>query len=180
MSKVAEHPKAPVDHTSGAAAKPKLLDEVRARIRRLNYSIRTEDTYVDWVRRFVLFHGKRHPRALGAAEIEAFLTHLAVAGKVSASTQNQAKSALLFLYREVLGIDLPWLTDVASARQGKRLPVVLTVAEVQGGTRAGEWHKRGDVAVAVRQRAAADGVRAAAGEGCRFRPDADSGARWQG
>lgn len=104
---------------------------MRARIRRLNYSIRTEDTYVDWVRRFVLFHAKRHPRDMGAAEIEAFLTHLAVVGKVSASTQNQAKSALLFLYREVLGIDLPWLTDVASARQGKRLPVVLTVAEVQ-------------------------------------------------
>lgn len=108
-----------------------LLDEVRARIRRLNYSIRTEDTYVHWIRRFVLFHAKRHPRAMGATEIEAFLTHLAVVGKVSASTQNQAKSALLFLYRQVLGIDLPWLTDVASARQGKRLPVVLTVAEVQ-------------------------------------------------
>ena len=131
MSNVVKHPKTPVDHTSGAAAKPMLLDEVRARIRRLNYSIRTEDTYVDWVRRFVLFHAKRHPRDMGATEIEAFLTHLAVVGKVSASTQNQAKSALLFLYREVLGIDLPWLTDVASARQGKRLPVVLTVAEVQ-------------------------------------------------
>ena len=93
----------------------------------LNYSIRTEDTYVDWVRRFVLFHARRHPRDMGAAEIAAFLTHLAVVGKVSASAQNQAKSALLFLYRAVLGIDLPWLTDVASARQGKRLPVVLTV-----------------------------------------------------
>ncbi|MGK2913801.1 MAG: integron integrase [Porticoccaceae bacterium] len=131
MSNVVKHPKTPVDHTAGAAAKPMLLDEVRARIRRLNYSIRTEDTYVDWVRRFVLFHAKRHPRDMRAAEIEAFLTHLAVAGKVSASTQNQAKSALLFLYREVLGVDLPWLTDIASARQGKRLPVVLTVAEVQ-------------------------------------------------
>ncbi len=108
-----------------------LLDEVRARIRRLNYSIRTEDTYVDWVRRFVLFHDKRHPRTMGGPEMEAFLTHLAVVGKVSASTQNQAKSALLFLYREVLQIDLPWLGDVVSARQGKRLPVVLTVAEVQ-------------------------------------------------
>ena len=103
-----------------------LLDEVRARIRRLNYSIRTEDTYVDWVRRFVLFHDKRHPRTMGGPEMEAFLTHLAVVGKVSASTQNQAKSALLFLYREVLQIDLPWLGDVVSARQGKRLPVVLT------------------------------------------------------
>ncbi|MGB5146355.1 MAG: integron integrase [Porticoccaceae bacterium] len=131
MSNVLTHPKAPIKDTPAVAPKPKLLDEVRARIRRLNYSIRTEDTYVDWVRRFVLFHAKRHPRDMGATEIEAFLTHLAVAGKVSASTQNQAKSALLFLYRQVLGIDLPWLTDVASARQGKRLPVVLTVAEVQ-------------------------------------------------
>lgn len=92
----------------------------------MNYSIRTEDTYVDWVRRFVLFHAKRHPRDLGAAEIEAFLSHLAVVGKVLASTRNQAKSALLFLYREVLGIALPWLKDVASAHQGKRLPGVLT------------------------------------------------------
>jgi integron integrase len=116
---------------SGGASKPKLLDEVRAHIQRLNYSIRTEDAYVDWVRRFVLFHDKRHPREMGAAEIEAFLTHLAVVGKVSASTQNQAKSALLFLYRAVLNVDLPWLGDIASARQGKRLPVVLTVKEVQ-------------------------------------------------
>ena len=131
MSNVVTHPNAPTKDTLSKAPKPKLLDEVRARIRGLNYSIRTEDTYVDWVRRFVLFHAKRHPRDMGATEIEAFLTHLAVAGKVSASTQNQAKSALLFLYREVLGIDLPWLGDIASARQGKRLPVVLTVAEVQ-------------------------------------------------
>ena len=131
MSNVVVHPKTIVDHASGGASKPKLLDEVRAHIQRLNYSIRTEDAYVDWVRRFVLFHDKRHPREMGAAEIEAFLTHLAVVGKVSASTQNQAKSALLFLYRAVLNVDLPWLGDIASARQGKRLPVVLTVAEVQ-------------------------------------------------
>jgi len=131
MSNVVVHPKTIVDHASGGESKPKLLDEVRAHIQRLNYSIRTEDAYVDWVRRFVLFHDKRHPREMGAAEIEAFLTHLAVVGKVSASTQNQAKSALLFLYRAVLNVDLPWLGDIASARQGKRLPVVLTVAEVQ-------------------------------------------------
>ena len=131
MSNVVMRPKTPADSTSGEPPKPKLLDEVRARIRRLNYSIRTEEAYVDWVRRFVLFHDKRHPRDMGGAQIEAFLTHLAVVGRVSASTQNQAKSALLFLYREVLGIDLPWLDDIASARQGKRLPVVLTMAEVQ-------------------------------------------------
>lgn len=77
---------------------PKLLDQIRARIRRRNFSIRTEQAYVDWARRFILFHGKRHPREMGAAEVEAFLSHLAVARNVAASTQNQAKAALLFLY----------------------------------------------------------------------------------
>jgi len=91
------HPQIPTTGTAVEAPKTKLLDAVRARIRRLNDSMRTEDTYVDWVRRFVLFQGKRHPRDRGGTEIEAFLTHLAVVGKVSASTQNQAKSALLFL-----------------------------------------------------------------------------------
>ncbi len=110
--------------------KPKLLDQVRERIRLKHYSIRTEQAYGDWVRRFVLFHGKRHPADMGAREIEAFLTHLAVVGKVSASTQNQAKSALLFLYREVLGQALPWLDGVEPAKQARRLPVVLTHAEV--------------------------------------------------
>ena len=118
MSNVVVHPKTIVDHASGGESKPKLLDEVRAHIQRLNYSIRTEDAYVDWVRRFVLFHDKRHPREMGAAEIEAFLTHLAVVGKVSASTQNQAKSALLFLYREVLQIDLPWLGEELGTDHG--------------------------------------------------------------
>jgi len=83
------------------------------------------------VRRFILFHNKRHPREMGAHEVEAFLTHLAVAGRVSASTQNQAKSALLFLYKEVLETELPWLDDVESAKASKRLPVVLTPEEVQ-------------------------------------------------
>lgn len=103
-----------------------LLTQVRARIRLKHYSIRTEQAYADWIRRFVLFHGKRHPSALGAAEVEAFLTHLAVDGNVAAATQNQAKSALLFLYREVLAIELPWLDKVARARHPTRLPVVLT------------------------------------------------------
>ncbi|MDN3517492.1 phage integrase N-terminal SAM-like domain-containing protein [Aquisalimonas lutea] len=82
----------------------KLLDEVRDRIRRKHYSIRTEKSYVDWIRRYILFHGKRHPRDMGAPEVEAFLTHLAARKNVAASTQNQAFSALLFLYREVLGL----------------------------------------------------------------------------
>src|ERR1700684_1497934 len=86
--------------------KPKLLDLVRAAIRRRHYSLRTEKDYTDWIRRFILFHGTRHPQEMGAAEITAFLDDLAVRGRVAASTQNQALSALLFLYREVLKIEL--------------------------------------------------------------------------
>jgi integron integrase len=85
---------------------------------------------VQWIKRFIFFHGKRHPQELGAAEVEAFLTHLAVEGNVSASTQNQALSALLFLYREVLGIELPWMDDVVRAKKPQRLPSVLTRDEV--------------------------------------------------
>lgn len=114
----------------GQAGPRKLLDQVRDKIRLKHYSIRTEQAYVDWVRRFVLFHGKRHPSVMGAAEVEAFLTHLAVEGKVSASTQNQAKAAILFLYREVIGQELPWLDGVEQAKVSRRLPVVLTHAEV--------------------------------------------------
>ena len=112
-----------------ASDAPRLLNRVRDKIRLKHYSIRTEQAYTDWIKRFVLFHKKRHPTDMGAAEVEEFLTHLAVAGKVSASTQNQAKNALLFLYREVLAMELPWLDEVAKAKSAKRLPVVLTVAE---------------------------------------------------
>ncbi|MEJ2481481.1 MAG: integron integrase, partial [Acidihalobacter sp.] len=90
-----------------------------------------ETQYLQWIRRFILFHEKRHPREMGAPEVEAFLTHLAVQRQVSASTQNQALSALLFLYRDVLNIDLPWLADVTRAKRPQRLPVVLTRDEVQ-------------------------------------------------
>ena len=110
---------------------PKLLVQLRDRIRAKHYSIRTEASYTDWARRFILFHDKRHPREMSAKEVEAFLTHLAVERGVSASTQNQAKSALLFLYKEVLGIDLPWLADIVSAKESRRLPVVLTGREVR-------------------------------------------------
>ncbi len=113
-------------------AKPvRLLDQLRDRIRLKHYSIRTEQTYVDWVRRFIFFHGKRHPAEMGKLELEAFLTNLAVAGNVSASTQNQAKSALLFLYRHVLELDLPWLENVEQAKAPKRLPIVMTASEVR-------------------------------------------------
>lgn len=113
------------------ASPPRLLDQVRDRIRVKHYSIRTETQYVQWTKRFILFHGKRHPRDLGQKEIEAFLTHLAVAGNVSASTQNQALSALLFLYREVLEMEVPWLDKVVRAKRSQRLPVVLTKQEVR-------------------------------------------------
>jgi len=116
---------------SAQTAPPKLLDQVRGKIRLKHYSIRTEQAYLDWIKRFILHFGKRHPKDLGAAEVEQFLTHLAVKGKVSASTQNQAKSALLFLYKEVLGLELPWLDKVEQAKTPSRLPVVLTQAEVQ-------------------------------------------------
>ncbi len=122
----------PPFHPPPAAPQPpKLLEQLRQRIRVLHYSIRTEQAYVDWARRFVLFHGKRHPREMGALEVTAFLTHLAVERKVSASTQNQAKAAILFLYKEVLQQDLPWLDEVVSARKARRLPVVLTQREVR-------------------------------------------------
>jgi site-specific recombinase XerD len=94
-------------------------------------TIRTEDTYVDWVRRFILFHGKRHPRELGPGEVAAFLTYLAVDRSVAPSTQNQARSALLFLYREVLQLQLPCLDEVVAAKPRQRLPVVLTSSEVR-------------------------------------------------
>jgi site-specific recombinase XerD len=110
---------------------PKLLDRMRAEIRVRHYSIRTEEAFVDWARRFILFHNKRHPKEMGAEAVRDFLSHLAVERNVSACTQNQAKSALPFLYRDVLHIELPWLDEVISARTAKRLPVVLTPTEVR-------------------------------------------------
>lgn len=111
---------------------PKLLEQVRDCLRVKHYSLRTERVYMDWIKRFILFHGKRHPSNMAVAEVEAFLSHLAVARAVSASTQNQAKSALLFLYKEMLGIELPWLENVTRAKTPQRLPVVLSREEVQG------------------------------------------------
>jgi integron integrase len=106
------------------------LESCRQKIRLKHYSLRTEQVYLDWIRRFILFQGKRHPVDLGAPEVEGFLTHLAVDRGVAASTQNQAKSALLFMYREVLGTELPWLDHVERAKTPQRLPVVLTQDEV--------------------------------------------------
>ena len=109
----------------------RLLDQLRDTIRARHYSIRTEAAYVDWARRYIRFHGRRHPRDMGAAEVGAFLTHLAAERNVGASTQAQARSALLFLYAQVLGVDLPWLDEVVSVRVSRRLPVVLTPSEVR-------------------------------------------------
>jgi integron integrase len=109
---------------------PRLIDQVRSRIRFKHYSLRTEQAYVDWIKRFIRFHGNRHPSDLAARDVEAFLTHLAVELRVAASTQNQAQSALLFLYREVLARELPLLANVARAKASMRLPVVLTPSEV--------------------------------------------------
>ena len=107
------------------------MARLRHALRVRHYSIRTEQAYVDWTRRYIHFHGKRHPVDLGAAEVQAFLTHLAVERSVASPTQNQAKSALLFLYREVLGLQLPWLDEIVGAKLSRHLPVVLTPSEVR-------------------------------------------------
>lgn len=109
---------------------PRLLEQVRQQIRVRHYSIRTEQAYIGWIRRFILASGKRHPSEMGAKEVEAFLTGLATEGNVSAATQNQALSALLFLYRNVLDIELPWMEEVVRAKRPRRLPVVLSQDEV--------------------------------------------------
>src|SRR5258706_1275708 len=108
----------------------KLLDQVRETIRRKHYSLRTESTYIDWIKRYIFFHQKRHPKDMGASEIEQFLNHLAVEKRVAASTQNQALSALIFLYRAVLRLDLEWMNNLERAKKPARLPVVLTESEV--------------------------------------------------
>jgi integron integrase len=120
-----------IQHAAHPPQPPKLLERMRTHLRTRHYSIRTEAAYIDWVRRFILFHGKRHPQDMGAAEVEAFLSHLAVDRQVSASTQNQAKSAILYLYKQVLQQDLPWLDEVVQAKRPQRLPVVLTPTEVR-------------------------------------------------
>jgi integron integrase len=113
------------------APKPRLLDRVRATSRARHFSRRTEKAYVAWIRRYIVFHDKRHPADMGAPEVTRFLSSLAVDGKVAASTQNQALSALLFLYGEVLAVDLPWMDEIVRAKRPQRLPVVLTRDEVR-------------------------------------------------
>lgn len=116
---------------SASVPSPRLLDQVRDVIRLKHYSIRTEQSYIGWIKRYILFHGKRHPREMGADEVTRFLTDLAVRGNVAAATQNQALNAILFLYRAVLKIDLPWMDGIERAKKPSRLPVVFTRAEVK-------------------------------------------------
>jgi hypothetical protein len=131
-------PAAPVSQAQpGAAQKPRLRDQLIEALQVRHYSIRTEEAYVEWNRRFVLFHGNRPPATLRKREIEQFLTHLAVVRKVSASTQNQALAAILFLYRHVLRRDLEWLDDVVT--------VVTQVAEARRGHNGRQWMERGVV-----------------------------------
>ena len=125
-----------------AAAPPRLLDQVRDTIRRKHFSLRTEQTYVHWIKRFILFHGKRHPREMGAAEATMFLNHLARERHVASATQNQGLSAILFLYREVLGTPLGWLDGLDRAKRPVRVPTVLTqdeagrlISQLEGTTR---------------------------------------------
>ena len=120
-----------MQNSSAQSQPPKLLDQVVAKMRVKHYSLRTEKSYIDWIKRYIWHFDKTHPKDMGAEQVEAFLTYLAVERNVSASTQNQAKSALLYLYKEVLGVELPWLDNVTQAKVPQRLPVVLTQAEVQ-------------------------------------------------
>lgn len=130
-------PAQPADTPQPSAArpegtgKPKLMQRLRLKIRAMHYSMRTEEAYVHWVRQFIFWSGMRNPEHMGAAEVSEFLSFLATARNVSASTQNQARSALLFLYGKVLGVDLPWMKDVVAAKAPKRLPVVLSTEEVR-------------------------------------------------
>src|SRR3989442_12299064 len=114
---------------------PRLMEQMRTVIRARHYSLCTEETYLSWVKRFILFHGKQHPRDMGVQEVQQFLAYLAVEGHVAASTQSQALSAILFLYQQVLKYDLGWLHDVVRAKQPQRLPVILTRDEVAAGWR---------------------------------------------
>ena len=121
---------------------PRLLEQLRDAIRRKHYSYRTEETYIHWVRRFIYFSGKRHPATLGEAEVTAFLNYLARERTVAAATQNQALSALLFLYKEVISQPLPWLNELERAKRPVRLPSVLTAAEARallGHMRGSKW-----------------------------------------
>jgi hypothetical protein len=110
----------------------RLIDQVRERVRYLHYSLRTEEAYVYWARRFIRFHDLRHPRTLGAPEVERFLSYLATQKNVSASTHKQALAGILFLYRQVLDVDLPWMQEIGRPRTREHIPVVLSRSKLPG------------------------------------------------
>jgi integron integrase len=120
-----------ISTTPSALSRPRLFEEVRRRLRLKHYSLATERAYLQWIRRFILANDRRHPREMGGVDVERFLSALATERNVAASTQNQALSALLFLYREVLGMDLPWMENVVRAKRPRRAPTVLSQEEVR-------------------------------------------------
>jgi site-specific recombinase XerD len=161
------------------ARKPKLLEQVRDAIRVRHYSIRTEQAYLDWIKRFILFHDKRHPREMSETEVTQFLTHLARDGNVAASTQNQALSALLFLYKEVLKQEIGWLGKVERAKRPPKLPVVLSRGEVRRVY--GHLHGLERLMASLLY---GSGLRLMEcvrlrGKGCRFCLRSNHSARWQ-
>ena len=130
-----------VRETPASYPRPRLLDRVRDAIRGRHYSRRTEKAYVGWIKRYIFFHARRHPAEMGASAVTRFLTSLAVDGHVAASTQNQALNAVVFLYRVVLEVDLPWLDEIVHARRPERLPTVLARDEVRRAVPAfGCWN----------------------------------------
>ena len=131
MERGEARPLAVAEPAPEGASRPRLLDRVRDALRARHSSRRTEKSYVAWIRRYIVFHGKRHPAEMGAVEVTQFLSSLAQQDHVAASTQNQALSALLFLYRQVLQVEMPWLDNVVRAKLSERLPVVLTREEVR-------------------------------------------------
>src|SRR5438132_1398831 len=159
---------------------PRLLDLVRAAVRLRHLSRRAEKAYVGWIRRFILFHAKRHPIDMGPAEITRFLSALATERNVSASTQNQALAALLFRYRNVLDRDVPWLDELVRARRPARLPVVLSPDEVGVVIRELQGVHRLMADVPLRRRPPPARMRPAPGEGRRLRPQSDHRSRWEG
>jgi integrase len=164
----------------GDPARPRLLAQVHEAIRRRYYSRRTEEAYVHWIKRYIYFNGKRHPDKMGEVEVTAFLNHLALERKVAAATQNQALSALLFLYKEVLTCELPWLDAIQRVTRPARLPSVLTRSEVErllGQLQGTTWLI---ASLLLWSWSPSDGSAAPASERCGLRVSAGPRARWQG
>ena len=179
--RISASPPALTASAPSSSAKPKLLDQVRQAIRTRHYSYMTEKAYVGWIKRFIFFHNKRHPAEMGEAEIGRFLSSLATESHVSASTQNQALNALLFLYQEILHLKIGFIDGVIRAQRPKRLPVVLTKDEVRRDSWRFERNALDNDNVALRCRAATHGMLPATGQGYRLfsEPNRGSGRQRQ-